>query len=75
MFHWGMFHGLISSSKLYSYSGVTPTVSQSITNFSNYAKARGTGYDLITYYQAQYLIALMVLLFKTTDLQSALGKG
>ncbi len=75
MFHWGMFHGLISSSKLYSYSGATPTVSQSITTFSNYAKARGTGYDLITYYQATYLIALMVLLFKSTDGQSTLGKG
>lgn len=75
MFHWGMFHGVISSSKLYSYSGATPTVSQSITNFSNYAKARGTGYDMITYYQAQYLIALFVLLFKSTDGQGTLGKG
>lgn len=75
MFHYGMFHGLNSSSKLYSYSGATPTVNTSITNFINYAKARGAGYDITTFYQTTYLIGLFVLLFRNTDAQSVLGKG
>ncbi len=71
----GMFDGLISSSQLYSYSGATPTVNQSITTFIANAKARGAGYDIATFYQITYLTALMVLLFKSTDGQSTLGKG
>ena len=75
MFHIAMFDALNSSSKLYSYSGATPTVNVSITNFIAYAKARGDGYDLATYYQMTYLTALMILLFKSTNGQGALGKG
>ena len=75
MFHIGMFHGVVSSSKLYSYSGATPTVNTSITNFINYAKARGSGYDIAVYYQMTYLTALMTLLFRSTDGQSSLGRG
>ena len=75
MFHIAMFDALNSSSKLYSYSGATPTVNTSITNFIAYAKARGDGYDLATYYQMTYLTALMILLFKSTDGQGTLGKG
>lgn len=75
MFHYGLFDMIVSSSKGYSYSGATPTVNMSITNFITYAQARGDGYDLATFYQTMYLTALMVLLFKSTDGQSAVGKG
>ncbi len=71
----GMFGGYVSSTSLYSYSGATPTVNKSITNFIAYAKARGDGYDIETYYQITYLTALLVLLFKSTNGQATLGKG
>ena len=63
------------SSKLYSRGSVAPTVNISITNFISYAKARGTGYDIMTWYQWTYLTALAVLLYKSTDLQTAMARG
>lgn len=63
------------SSKIYSRGSVKPTVSTNITNFITYAKARGTGYDIMTWYQWTYLTALAVLLYKSTDLQSAMAQG
>lgn len=59
----------------YSIGGVTPTVNKSITNFITYAKARGTGYDIMTWYQYTYLKALAVLLYKSTNLQAAMAQG
>ena len=59
----------------YSIGGVTPTVNKSITSFITYAKARGTGYDIMTWYQYTYLQALAVLLYKSTDLQAAMAQG
>lgn len=74
-FDFGMFHSVVSSSNLYSYSGVTPTVSTSITNFIKYAQARGSGYDIINYDEVIYLSALFILLFKRTNFQAAIGRG
>jgi hypothetical protein len=60
---------------LLSQGNVKPTVSKSITNFITYAKARGTGYDIMTWYQWTYLTALAVLLYKSTNLQAAMAQG
>ena len=60
---------------LLSQGGVTPTVDKSITNFIIYAKARGIGYDIMTWYQWTYLTALAVLLYKSTNLQAAMAQG
>jgi hypothetical protein len=74
-FRVGCFAAYNSSSKLYSRGSVSPTVETSITKFITYAKARGTGYDIMTWYQWTYLTALAVLLYKSTDLQTAMASG
>lgn len=74
-FRIGCFGGYIESSKLYSRGSVQPTVNTSISNFISYAKARGTGYDIMTWYQWTYLAALAVLLYKSTNLQTAMAGG
>lgn len=63
------------SSKLYSRGSVSPTVSIGISSAITRAQNRGTGYDIMSYYQWVYLTALAVLLYKSTDLQSAMAKG
>ena len=80
--HIGCFDGTNTSSVLYSKrTGANPTVSVSITNFITYAKARGTDFDIITFYQAMYVTGLFITLYKTTDCQGSsnsaygLGKG
>lgn len=60
---------------LYSIGNVKPIVNKSITDFITYAKARGTGYDIMTWYQWTYLTALAVLLYKSTNLQAAMAQG
>lgn len=62
------------SSKLYSRGNISPSIS-AVQDFITYAKARGTGYDIMTYYQWTYLTALAVLLYKSTNLQSAMARG
>lgn len=69
------YHDVDSESDLYSIGGVVPTVNKSITNFITYAKNRGTGYDIMTWYQWTYLTALATLLYKSTDLQTAMASG
>ena len=60
---------------LMSIGGVGPLTNTSITNFIKYAKAWGTGYDIMTWYQWTYLAALAVLLYKSTNLQAAMAQG
>ena len=81
-FHFGCFDGTISGISLYSMgTGSNPTVNRSIADFINCARARGTDYDIITYYQVMYITGLFVTLYKTTDCQGysnssyGLGKG
>lgn len=71
-FYVGCFLGYSSSSMLYSTSGVTPTASVSITNFISYAKARGAGYDILTWFQCMYIVGLVLLAYKTRNLQEHL---
>lgn len=77
-FRVGCFAGYVDNTygeRLFSIGNITPTVSKSITNFITCAKARGTGYDIMTWYQWTYLTALAVLLYKSTNLQKAMAQG
>ena len=57
-----------------SYSG-QPKVKTSIADFIAGCQKLGTGYDIMTWYQWNYLAALAVLLYKSTDLQAAMASG
>ena len=50
-FYLGAYDAYNSSSKLYSHSGKTPTGNITLTDARNYATARGTGYQLMAFYQ------------------------
>ncbi len=64
-----------SSSAVLSYGG-TKSTAISLTNAITYTQTnKGTGWDIMTWYQWTYIAALMVLMFKTTNLQAALGNG
>lgn len=61
-----------SSSKAYSYGGSTPTGSVSLANWETYSQARGTGYDVMNWFQRTYVNGLLPMLFGTCNLQSVL---
>jgi hypothetical protein len=63
------------SSKLRSLTGKTPTVNQTIGTVRTQAKANGTKYDQFAYYQMLMLQILYLVMFKSLDSQTALGKG
>lgn len=71
----GCFPGYVTSSKLYSKTGNTPTVNTTIADFITYAHNRGTGYDLFMGHHVIYLQALFTLLYRSTNCQTALGQG
>lgn len=73
-FRVGCFAATSESSKIYSRGG-TPTTNIRYNNCISYAQARGTGYDVMTWYQWSYLTALAVLLYKSTNLQEAMASG
>lgn len=64
-----------SGSKLYSQYGRTPVSSISLTNARNYATARGTGFQLFSFYQMTLLQCLFLIMYKNCDSQTALGRG
>lgn len=71
----GAFLGYQESSKLYSISGKTPTVNITLTNARNYAAARGTGYQLVSFYPLTLLQCLYLIMYKSRNGQTALGYG
>ena len=64
-----------SSSKLYSISGQSPTASITLINARTYVGARGTGYQLLSFYPLTLLQCLYVIIYKNLNSQSALGQG
>lgn len=74
-FYYGAYKGYVSSSKLYSVSGNTPTVNQTRATFRTYAKNRGTGYAQNGFYQLTYLQCCYLLRFKNLNSQGAVGYG
>ena len=74
-FYYGAYKGYVSSNKLYSASGNTPTVNQTRATFRTYAKSRGTGYAQNGFYQLTYLQCCYLLRFKNLNSQEAVGYG
>lgn len=71
----GAYLGWQTESKLYSLSGKTPSANRTLGTFRNWAKARGTGYSLLSFYPLTLLQCLYVIIFKNLNSQSALGRG
>lgn len=71
----GAYKAYVSSSKLYSSSGKTPTGNQTIGTFRTQANARGTGYEQMTFYVRTFLIAAYLLKYKHLNSQVAVGRG
>ena len=63
------------ASELRSLSGKTPTVNQTIGAVRTLAQANGVGYDQIALYQLSMLQILYIVMFKSRDSQTALGRG
>lgn len=72
-----VYEGTIINDKLYSKSGVTPTVNQSWTTFTADARARysNNNYRLVTYEAHQIMVLLGLGWLGNTDSQSIIGKG
>ena len=63
-----------SSNVLKSWSGRSPTVSQTQATFCTYAKANGSGYNIIWYYQRQFINALYMMKYGNPNSQSKVWK-
>lgn len=64
-----------SSSKIRSLSGKNPTANKSLTDARTLSKANGVGYEQHAYYQLVMLQVLFIVMFKSRNSQSALGRG
>lgn len=71
----GAYKGYVSLNRLYSWSGVSPTTSKSFNDFKSYAKARGTGYQMIDFQQHCVIAMMLYAKYKTRNIQSVLGLG
>lgn len=74
-FYVGAYLGWVSSGKLRSLSGKTPTANQTIATFRAQAQANGIGYQQLTWGIVRYLQVLFLLRYGNRDSQSALGQG
>ena len=71
----GAYKGYVTSNKLYSRSGVSPTVRQSTTSFDNFANARGQGYQRIDFQQHCVIAFMLYAKYGNRNLQAVLGAG
>ena len=71
----GVYEGYNNGGKAYSRSGVESTRSVSQANWKRYAKARGTGYQLVDWQMHCVLGCLYYAMYGNTDCQSTIGKG
>lgn len=70
-----MFEGSLTSSKVRSLKGQSVMNSQTGANELTYAKANGTLWSTQSWSQINLINMLLVLLFKSTNLQATLGNG
>ena len=71
-----IYRGSLVSDKIRSMSGgLTPIRSKTATQERDYCIANGAGHDMITRADREMIEDLAILMFKTTDFQSALGAG
>lgn len=71
----GAYKGYVSSKKLYSRSGVTPKGDISFNNATTYSESRGTGYQIIDYYQHCQIAMLFYAKYRNRYSQAVLGIG
>ena len=71
----GAYLGYNQSGKLRSRSGVSPTVSQTLTQFRQQAQANGSGYQQWNWFTLILLQNLYLIAYKNLNSQSALGYG
>ena len=71
----GAYEAYSVNNKLYSRSGVASAGSISQTNFKAYARARGTGYQIIDYDMHKEIPWLFYALYGTRNCQAVCGSG
>ena len=71
----GAYKGYVSLNRLYSWSDVQPSTIISLNDFRNYAKARGTGFQIIDFQQHCVIAMMLYAKYKTRNLQYVLGAG
>ena len=71
----GAFLGSVTNSKLYSISGKAPRYNEKIDVFGGYAKTKGWGYDILSFYPLTLLQCLYLIMYKNLNSQAVLGKG
>jgi hypothetical protein len=74
-FYLGAYKGFTDASKLRSWSGKAPTVSQTIATFRTQAQANGAGYDQSGFYQLTFRQAMYILKYRNLDSQTVIGRG
>ena len=71
----GRYHACLDNNRLYSSSGKTPMVSQTLAAHRTYATNRGTGYTDIGICDDILLQCLYLLIVRNFNSQSAVGRG
>lgn len=71
----GAYEAYVTSNKVYSRSGVASTGNVSTDNFKSYARARGTGYQIIDYDMHKMMAWLFYSIYGTRHCQSVCGSG
>ena len=62
-------------SRLTTFGRYTPTTLKSFNDFKSYAKARGTGFQMIDFQQHCVIAMMLYAKYKTRNIQSVLGLG
>lgn len=71
----GVYKGTVSDGKLHSWSGQTPTVSVSQSDFKTYAQASGEGFSLVRFKHHSMMAFLFYALYGYTNSQAICGAG
>lgn len=71
----GVYKASVSGNKIFSCSGQSPLVSQTIGTFRTYAHNRGTGYEQMTFYVRTFLVCAYLLKYGNLNSQTAVGQG
>lgn len=71
----GVYEAYQTGSKIYSRSGVTPSVNISQANFKTYARNRGTGFTIVKHKHQNIMAFLFYALYGHTNAQAKCGSG
>jgi len=74
VFYLGAYKWYSSSSVIKSWSGQSPTVSQTQSKFITRAKANGSGYNIIGFYQRMFVNCLYMMKYWNPDCQSVIWR-